>query len=90
MGKTRMIALTKNPNGYLSCQLYENKKRKKIYVHRLVMLHFAESSDKPCINHIDGNKQNNCIENLEWVTYSENMKHAIANGLNKAPNRWKK
>ena len=52
-------------------------------VHRLVASAFLISNGKPCVNHIDGNKKNNTVKNLEWVTHSENVLHAIKNGLQK-------
>lgn len=71
-------------NGYYACQLNKNGKGKTISIHRLVALNFLEkpnSVDKNTINHIDGNKLNNHYSNLEWVTSSENCKHATKSGL---------
>ena len=65
-------------DGYLQLNLIKNKKKKVSTVHRLVAKAFIVNfENKPCVNHIDGNKQNNNVENLEWVTYSENTIHAI-------------
>lgn len=60
----------------------ENKKRSRL-VHRLVIEAFIPNPEnKPTVNHIDGNRKNNCLSNLEWATWSENNKHAYLTGLN--------
>lgn len=72
--------------GYLIVTLSFNKKHKQVLVHRLVALAFIPNpNNKPQVNHIDGNKQNNCISNLEWVTDKENMIHASQHGLLNIP-----
>ena len=72
-------------NGYAVVSLWDNGRFKPMnYIHRLVAEHFMSNEDnKPCINHKDGNKQNNHLYNLEWCTYSDNMKHAYCIGLRK-------
>lgn len=80
--------------GYLTVELFKNKKGKTYKIHRLVAEAYIPNPDnKRCVNHIDCNKQNNNVENLEWCTYSENLKHAWDNGLNhgntKGINQWK-
>lgn len=70
-------------NGYLSYSLtLPNGDKKRAYAHRLVAIAFIPNPlHKPEINHKDGNKLNNSIDNLEWVTSEENKQHGINNGL---------
>lgn len=70
--------------GYLACcvSLGDRNNKKSFKIHQLVAQVFIDNPDnKPIINHIDGNKLNNSIENLEWCTYSENTQHAYDNNL---------
>lgn len=71
-------------SGYLCVDLRnKGENRQRFLVHRIVALTFISNpSDKPNVNHIDGNKLNNSIDNLEWVTNSENILHARKNLLN--------
>ena len=63
-------------NGYKYYRLSKNGKKKMYYTHRLVAEHYIDNPNNlPVVNHIDGNKLNNNVNNLEWVTYSENTKH---------------
>jgi len=69
--------------GYYYLDLYSNNKSTKIALHRLLALHFIPNPEnKRTVNHIDGNKLNNSLDNLEWATDSENIKHAYDNNLN--------
>lgn len=68
--------------GYKHVTLQINKKAKRFRVHRLVAEAFIPNPEnKPYVNHIDGNRQNNLVENLEWVTPAENTQHAVQSGL---------
>lgn len=72
---------------YQQVVLIKNKKKKYLSIHRLVAEAFIANKDKKnCINHKDCNKLNNHVDNLEWCTYSENIKHAYKNGLRKNTN----
>ncbi len=71
-----------NTKGYYQVVLSQPEKKYIKYIARLVAQAFIPNPDnKPEINHIDGDKANNNVYNLEWVTRSENMLHAYSNGL---------
>ena len=74
--KLTELATEETSKGYLRVHLYKDGKRKHKKVHRLVANAFIPNPEgKPQVNHIDGNKQNNSITNLEWVTDAENKEH---------------
>lgn len=80
-GKT--LRQCRSPTGYVRVKLYKNAVPKCYMVHRLVASAFLPNeSNKSQVNHKDGNKENNNVDNLEWVTQSENQIHAYINGLN--------
>ena len=88
-GKVFSIRRNKNikpykvSNGYLAIEL-NNGKPKKFLIHRLVALEFIENKlNKKEVNHIDGDKLNNDVSNLEWCSSKENSIHAIKNNLQK-------
>jgi len=69
--------------GYKAVALRKNGKTITCYIHRLVASNFIENAEsKKTVNHKDGNRLNNSVENLEWNTYSENNEHARCTGLN--------
>lgn len=69
-------------NGAYYVHLYKNQSRKNMIVHRLVAKAFIlNPENKAEVNHIDGNRSNNTVENLEWSTKIENMHHAFRTGL---------
>jgi hypothetical protein len=70
-------------DGYLRVSLSKNGKRYEKRVHQIVIKHFGNKNIKETVNHIDGNKENNNINNLEYCTRKENMKHAYKLGLKK-------
>lgn len=78
----KIIKNYKTSSGYRFVFLYRDTKSAQIYVHRLVAKAFLQNLDNLCdINHIDGCKTNNSVDNLEWCTRSENIKHAYDKGL---------
>lgn len=80
--KERIKSQKIRKDGYLEVALYKNGKGKYIQVHRLVAKSFIPNPKKlPQVNHIDGNKQNNKMDNLEWCDCQENMQHSYKIGL---------
>ena len=81
----KKLTHTKNSEGYYQVRMRDaNNKRKHKYVHVLLAEAFIPKptdKGKVEVNHIDGDKGNNTLENLEWVTHGENVSHAIETGL---------
>ena len=78
--KERKLQPATLKNGYRQVKLFDsNGQQHGMYVHRLVATAFLENPfEKIVVNHKDCDRTNNCIANLEWATYSENMRHAYA------------
>lgn len=73
-----------NRTGYATVRLYKDKIKYFTSIHRLIALAFIPNPEnKRTVNHINGIKDDNRIENLEWNTYQENNIHALKNGLRK-------
>ncbi|MGM1427934.1 NUMOD4 motif-containing HNH endonuclease [Sphingobacterium lactis] len=80
--KQKIIKTHDNGNGYKYFSVSINSKKTNTYVHRAIANAFLPNPfNLGYVNHIDGNKSNNSIANLEWVTQSENNKHAFKIGL---------
>ena len=80
--KSRYIRPADNGSGYKFVYLWKDNKQHRYYVHRLVDETFIPNPDNlPEINHIDNNKNNNHVNNLEWCSYGQNIKHAYKTGL---------
>lgn len=80
--KEKILTPFLQKTGYLTITLLKDNKIKSHYIHRLVAIAFIKNDlDLEQVNHKDGNKENNNVNNLEWCSRSENIKHAIKIGL---------
>jgi len=78
----KLLKGCKDKDGYLISTFRNNKIKKVLKFHRLVAIAFISNPEnKPQVNHINGIKNDNCVDNLEWCTNSENQKHAHITGL---------
>jgi len=84
-GKTKVLKPAINKDGYCATMLQrDDKKYCSWKIHRWIALTFlGPRPDGLQVNHKDGNKQNNAVENLEYITHSENVQHSFDTGLQK-------
>ena len=81
-GTPRVLKTQRDSKGYHRLRVTINRKKMSFKIHREVAKAYIPNPNKlPQVNHKDGDKDNNCISNLEWVSNRENAHHAIANGL---------
>lgn len=75
--KLQKLKASEDHHGYMVVNLFDGKIARKHRIHRLISITLIPNPDnKPQVNHINGNRHDNRVENLEWATSSENIKHA--------------
>lgn len=88
--KSKQLKLSVNEHGYLITTIRINNVPYNLKIHRIVAQTFIPNPDnKKTVNHIDCNKLNNAVSNLEWSTHSENIQHAYDNNLNYSDSQYK-
>lgn len=86
--KVRIMPITKQHHGYNAFMVHVDNKPQCRKVHREVAIAFIPNPEnKSEVNHIDGNKDNNQVSNLEWVTHQRNVKHSFETGI-RTPHRF--
>lgn len=81
-GRRMKVLIPHKKNGYLAVNLFKDGKMKHHYIHRLVAEAFISNPNNfHEVNHIDCNKSNNTVGNLEWCSRNQNLKHSYDNGL---------
>lgn len=91
IGRSWKILSWRLSDRYYKVALPVDGKQKDFLVHRMIAIAFIPNPDnKKYVNHIDGNKLNNAVPNLEWCTHTENVRHAYATGLNTVDHLLKK
>lgn len=79
--RNRLLSIITRRDGYKELGIRADKKKYIMLVHRLVAMTYIPNPDnKPCVNHLDSDRGNNSVENLEWCTYKENLEHASGKG----------
>lgn len=82
ISKEKFLKFRKNKKGYLQVNLSKDGKDYFKGLHQIVADNFIDKEDSSYeVNHIDGDKTNNCLNNLEWVSHKDNMIHAVKHGL---------
>lgn len=90
-GKEGILKPDKKKNGYLYVNFLKNGEVKNFYIHKLVCLTFLENPlNLPQVNHKDENKENNFVDNLEWVSPKENINYGTANERRSKSHKGKK
>lgn len=80
--KGRVLSPYRMPNGYMQVQLSKESNKHKKYIHRLVAEAFLTINDDSLeVNHINGDKADNNVKNLEWVTHKDNQIHMVKNHM---------
>lgn len=80
----KIVSVSKHKQGYRVVRVWKNNTTRLMKIYRLLAILFIPNPEnKIQVNHLDGNRMNESLGNLEWVTASENMKHAFKNGLSR-------